>query len=42
VRGVILVGIDSVSIAETSGRKRPVHTTLLRAGVSVVVLHRAR
>lgn len=35
-RGATLVGIDSHNIDDTRRRSRPVHTTLLRAGVFVV------
>lgn len=35
-RGATLVGIDSVNIDDTRGRHRPVHTTLLEAGIPVV------
>lgn len=34
-RGAALVGIDSHNIDDTSGRMRPVHTTLLGAGVLI-------
>lgn len=34
--GAYLVGIDSVNIDDTAGRERPVHTTLLAAGIPVV------
>jgi len=34
--GVRLVGIDSHNIDDTSGRSRPVHTTLLGAGILIV------
>ena len=34
--GAILVGIDSHSIDDTTGGTRPVHTTLLRAGIPIV------
>ena len=34
--GATLVGIDSVNIDETSGGGRPVHTTLLAAGIPIV------
>lgn len=34
--GAALVGIDSVNIDDTAGGERPVHTTLLRAGVLIV------
>lgn len=35
-RGAALVGIDSHNIDDTRTRSRPVHTTLLRAGVPIV------
>lgn len=35
-RGAALVGIDSLNIDDTSGGDRPVHTTLLGAGVPIV------
>lgn len=35
-RGVKLVGIDSHNIDDTSARSRPVHTTLLGAGILIV------
>jgi kynurenine formamidase len=35
-RGAVLVGIDSLNIDSTDGGERPVHTTLLRAGVPIV------
>jgi kynurenine formamidase len=35
-RGAALVGIDSLNIDDTADAARPVHTTLLRAGVPVV------
>jgi kynurenine formamidase len=35
-RGVALAGIDSLNIDDTSGGARPVHTTLLAAGIPVV------
>jgi arylformamidase len=35
-RGAMLVGIDSLNIDDTSGGERPVHSTLLRAGVPLV------
>lgn len=35
-RGAALVGIDSVNIDDTSGGGRPIHTTLLEAGIPVV------
>ena len=34
-RGVLLVGIDSLNIDDISGGERPVHTTLLAAGIPV-------
>ncbi|HVS95876.1 MAG TPA: cyclase family protein [Puia sp.] len=34
--GARLVGIDSHNIDDTSGRSRPVHTTLLSAGILIV------
>lgn len=34
--GAVLVGIDSVNIDDTSDGARPVHTTLLAAGIPVV------
>lgn len=34
--GAALVGIDSVNIDDTRGGTRPVHTTLLQAGIPVV------
>jgi kynurenine formamidase len=34
-RGARLVGIDSYNIDDTSGRRRPVHTILLGAGVPI-------
>ena len=34
--GAVLVGIDSHNIDDTSGRARPVHTTLLGAGIPIV------
>ncbi len=34
-QGAILVGIDSLNIDDTSDGERPVHTTLLRAGVPI-------
>lgn len=34
--GAVLVGIDSLNIDDTSGGERPVHTTLLGAGVPIV------
>lgn len=35
-RGALLVGIDSYNIDDTSGRTRPVHSILLRAGIPIV------
>jgi kynurenine formamidase len=35
-RGVALAGIDSLNIDDTSGGARPVHTTLLAAGIPIV------
>jgi len=35
-RGVTLVGIDSLNIDDTADRARPVHSTLLGAGVPIV------
>ena len=34
--GAVLVGIDSHNIDDTRGRKRPVHSVLLKAGVLIV------
>jgi arylformamidase len=34
-RGALLVGIDSLNIDDTSGGERPVHTTLLAAGIPI-------
>ncbi|MCP4958511.1 MAG: cyclase family protein [Actinomycetia bacterium] len=34
--GVACVGIDSLNIDDTSDQERPVHTTLLRAGIPIV------
>lgn len=34
--GAVLVGIDAVNIDDTTGRARPVHTTLLAAGIPIV------
>jgi kynurenine formamidase len=34
--GAVLAGIDSVNIDSTRGRARPIHTTLLQAGVLIV------
>lgn len=34
--GVALVGIDSLNIDDTADRRRPVHTTLLGAGIPIV------
>jgi kynurenine formamidase len=35
-QGAALVGIDSHNIDDTSGRKRPVHSVLLHAGILIV------
>ncbi len=35
-RGAAIVGIDSHNIDDTDDRTRPVHTTLLRAGIPIV------
>jgi arylformamidase len=35
-QGAVLVGIDSHNIDDTRTRKRPVHTTLLKAGILIV------
>ncbi|MBS0366157.1 MAG: cyclase family protein [Proteobacteria bacterium] len=35
-RGASLVGIDSLNIDDTADGQRPVHTTLLRAGIPIV------
>jgi kynurenine formamidase len=35
-RGVALVGIDSLNIDDTADGARPVHTSLLRAGIPIV------
>ena len=35
-QGARLVGIDSLNIDDTSGRTRPVHSTLLAAGIPIV------
>jgi arylformamidase len=35
-QGAILVGIDSHNIDDTRGRKRPVHSVLLKAGILIV------
>ena len=35
VRGALLVAIDSFNIDDVSGGERPVHTTLLRAGIPI-------
>lgn len=35
-QGALLVGIDSLNIDDTSNGSRPVHTTLLRAGIPIV------
>ncbi len=34
--GVACVGIDSLNIDSTAGGERPVHTTLLRAGIPII------
>ena len=34
-RGALVVGIDSFNIDDVSGGERPVHTTLLRAGIPI-------
>jgi kynurenine formamidase len=34
--GAVLVGIDSLNIDDNSGKERPVHTTLLQAGIPIV------
>jgi kynurenine formamidase len=34
--GVVLVGIDSLNIDDTADLSRPVHSTLLRAGIPIV------
>ncbi|MCP3937688.1 MAG: hypothetical protein GY708_20230, partial [Actinomycetia bacterium] len=34
--GVACVGIDSLNIDDTNDQERPVHTTLLRAGIPIV------
>jgi arylformamidase len=34
--GAALVGIDSLNIDDTSGRERPAHSLLLRAGIPIV------
>lgn len=34
--GAVLVGIDSFNIDDVSGGERPVHSTLLRAGIQIV------
>src|SRR5699024_9384588 len=34
-RGAAIAGIDSVNIDGTDGDERPVHTTLLRAGILI-------
>lgn len=36
VAGVACVGIDSLNIDSTEGGERPVHTTLLRAGIPII------
>src|SRR5262249_49506743 len=35
-RGAVLAGIDSLNIDDTAALARPVHSTLLRAGVPIV------
>jgi kynurenine formamidase len=35
-RGAVLVGIDSLNIDDTADGARPVHSTLLRAGIPIV------
>jgi arylformamidase len=35
-QGALLVGIDSLNIDDTSGKTRPVHSTLLGAGIPIV------
>jgi kynurenine formamidase len=35
-RGAVLVGIDSLNIDDTADLARPVHSTLLRAGIPIV------
>ena len=35
-QGAVLVGIDSHNIDDTRGRSRPVHSTLLKAGILIV------
>jgi kynurenine formamidase len=35
-QGALLVGIDSFNIDDTSGKTRPVHSTLLAAGIPIV------
>lgn len=35
-QGAVLVGIDSFNIDDVSGGERPVHSTLLRAGIQIV------
>lgn len=35
-RGAVLVGIDSLNIDDVSGGERPVHSTLLGAGIQIV------
>lgn len=35
-QGAVLVGIDSFNIDDVSGKDRPVHTTLLAAGIPIV------
>ncbi len=34
--GAVLVGIDSLNIDDTADKRRPVHTTLLAAGIPIV------
>lgn len=34
--GAVLVGIDSFNIDDTADKRRPVHTTLLRAGIPII------
>ncbi|MEO5837823.1 MAG: cyclase family protein [Acidimicrobiales bacterium] len=35
-RGAVLVGIDSLNIDSIAGGERPVHSTLLRAGIPII------
>ncbi|REK76770.1 cyclase family protein [Paenibacillus paeoniae] len=35
-QGAVLVGIDSFNIDDTSGKARPVHSVLLKAGIPIV------